>query len=62
MYADRDPGSIAMKVIALLDDPERAAAMGAAAERRSQLFDLATMLPALADAVARVDEAAHSAR
>lgn len=62
MYAERDPASIAMKVIALLDNPERAAAMGAAAERRSHLFDLATMLPALADAVGRVDEAAQRER
>jgi hypothetical protein len=31
--------------------------MGRAAEKRARLFDLESMLPALADAVRRVDEA-----
>jgi type III pantothenate kinase len=58
LYAAGDPQSIATKVTELLGDPDRAAAMGLAAERRAGLFDLEWMLPALADAVRRVDEAA----
>jgi glycosyltransferase involved in cell wall biosynthesis len=57
LYAGRDEESIAAKVIELLAEPERAAAMGRAAEKRARLFDLESMLPALADAVRRVDEA-----
>lgn len=62
LYARRDPASIAAKVRELLVDPERAKAMGRAAEKRAQLFDLESMLPALADAVRRVDEAALASR
>jgi glycosyltransferase involved in cell wall biosynthesis len=62
LYAGRDEESIAAKVIELLAEPERAAAMGRAAEKRAQLFDLESMLPALADAVRRVDEAGSVAR
>ena len=58
IYAGRDPKSIAAKVLWLLDNPERAESMGVAAERRARLFDLESMLPALADAVLRVDHAA----
>jgi glycosyltransferase involved in cell wall biosynthesis len=58
VYADRNAESIAAKVLGLLDDPERAESMGVAAERRARLFDLDSMLPALADAVRRVDRAA----
>lgn len=61
LYASRDPRSIAAKVTELLANPERAAAMGRAAEKRAPLFDLESMLPALGDAVRRVDEAAASA-
>jgi glycosyltransferase involved in cell wall biosynthesis len=54
LYALRDPEDIADKVLELLADPSRAAAMGAAAQRRAGLFDLAVTLPALGDAVRRV--------
>jgi glycosyltransferase involved in cell wall biosynthesis len=60
LYADREPGSIAAHVTSLLANPERAAAMGRAAEKRAELFDLDSMLPALADAVRRVDETASA--
>lgn len=58
LYAQRNAASIAAKVTELLRSPERAEAIGRAAEKRAQLFDLESMLPALADAVRRVDEAA----
>ena len=54
LYAQREPQSIADCVLTLLADPVRAAAMGAAAERRTPLFDLEATLPALGDAVTRV--------
>lgn len=60
LYAGRDPASIAARVEELLSSPGRAAAMGHAAEQRARLFDLEAMLPALADAVRRVDEAASA--
>lgn len=56
LYATREPQSIADRVLELLADPARAAAMGAAAERRTPLFDLDSTLPALGDAVTRVVE------
>lgn len=62
LYALRTAESIAAKVIELLEDPDRARAMGRAARQRSRLFDLESMLPALADAVRRVDEMAAAAR
>lgn len=57
IYAEPEPANMAAKVIALLDDPRRAAAIGLAAEKRATLFDLAATLPALGDAVQRVVDA-----
>lgn len=56
LYAEREPQSIADRVLELLADPARATAMGVAAERRTPLFDLESTLPALGDAVTRVVE------
>ena len=56
-YTKPDAARMADRIVALLDDPDAASAMGQAAARRAQLFDLAETLPALADAVRRVVDA-----
>jgi len=56
LYADPTPASIADGILALLDDPERARAIGDAARRRARLFDLKVTLPALAATVTRLVE------
>ena len=60
LYAQGEAQSIAEGVLTLLADPALAAAMGAAAQRRSSLFDLAATLPALGDAVTRALEERHT--
>lgn len=57
LYTEPDAVSMAAQILALLDNPARAAAMGLAASRRAELFDLAVTLPALGDAVQRVVDA-----
>jgi glycosyltransferase involved in cell wall biosynthesis len=57
LYTEPDAAHMASQVFALLDDPARATAMGIAASRRAELFDLAVTLPALGDAVQRVVDA-----
>lgn len=54
LFTERDPSMMAERIVDLLDDPERAAAMGRAANERAELFDLAVTLPALGDAIRRV--------
>jgi glycosyltransferase involved in cell wall biosynthesis len=53
-YAAPTPESIADRILELLADPARAAAIGAAAGSRAELFDLGVTLPALGDAVRRI--------
>ena len=57
LYTEPDALSMAGRILTLLDDPARAAAMGAAASRRAELFDLDVTLPALGDAVQQVVDA-----
>ena len=56
LYAEPEATSLAERVLELLDDTQRAAAMGAAARARAELFDLPMTLTALGDAVRRVIE------
>lgn len=60
LYARRDSQSIAKGVMRLLADPDFAAAMGAAAAKRAELFDLAVTLPALGDAIVRAVSEPHA--
>jgi glycosyltransferase involved in cell wall biosynthesis len=54
IYAEPRADSLANGVLELLENPQAAQAMGLAATRRADLFDLAVTLPALGDAVQRV--------
>jgi glycosyltransferase involved in cell wall biosynthesis len=56
LYASPDARSIATGISTMLADPVRATAMGEAAARRAELFDLKVTLPALGDAIARAVE------
>jgi glycosyltransferase involved in cell wall biosynthesis len=56
LYASRDAQSIAAAISRMLRDPARARAMGEAAGRRAELFDLNVTLPALGDAIVRAVE------
>jgi glycosyltransferase involved in cell wall biosynthesis len=57
LFAEPSPASMASRIVELLDDPERSAAMGLAASERAELFDLRVTLLALGDAVRRVIKA-----